>query len=137
MENSGSIHGLSIETTPSDLYHATLQGLSLGSRFILETIEEKSLAKFDAIVITGGLTKTQLFVSANANAAKIPVIVPDTDNGVLLGSAMLASVASGCYDSLKSAQNLMSSNGTTIMPNDKMAAWYDEKLIQFKRQLVS
>ena len=113
-----------------------MQGLALGSRFILETIEDKSSAKFDAIVITGGLTKTQLFVSTNANAAKIPVIVPDTDNGVLLGSAMLAGVASGCYDSLKTAQNSMSSNGTTVMPNDKIGAWYDEKLIQFKRHLI-
>ena len=87
-------------------------------------------------MITGGLTKTQLFVSTNANAAKIPVIVPDTDNGVLLGSAMLAGVASGCYDNLKTAQNSMSSNGTTVMPNDKIGAWYDEKLNQFKRQLI-
>ena len=91
----GSIHGISIETTAQELYLATLQGLSLSSRHILETIEKNTGQPFGSIVMTGGLTKTKLFLQTNANAAKIPVIVPNTDNGVLLGAAMLGACASG------------------------------------------
>ena len=108
----------------------------MGSRLIMETIEQERCSKFDAIVITGGLTATKLFVEANANAAKVPVIVPNTDNGVLLGAAMLAGVASECYGSLVAAQASMSSVGTTIMPKEALAEWYDEKFEQFKRKLM-
>ena len=108
----------------------------MGSRLIMETIEKERCTEFEAIVITGGLTATKLFVEANANAAQVPVIVPNTDNGVLLGASMLAGVATGCYEDLVAAQASMSSSGTTVLPNKALAEWYDEKFHDFKQKLM-
>lgn len=123
----GSITGLSIGTELKEIYLATMQGLALGTRHIIDAIQNKCDLKIDELVITGGLSKSSLFNQINANANQIPVVIPDTENGVLLGSAMLGAVAAGTFSDLKSAQKAMSQKGCSIQPNLKMSDFYAEK----------
>ena len=57
----GSIHGLTLETTPDDLFLGAIQGLALGTRQIINQIESATNKKVQAIVMTGGLSKSPLF----------------------------------------------------------------------------
>ena len=57
----GSIHGLTLETTPDELFLGAIQGLALGTRQIINQIESVANKKVQAIVMTGGLSKSNLF----------------------------------------------------------------------------
>ena len=112
----GSVHGIGLETSAEQLYAAAIEGLAFGTRHIMDRIEKYTKTKIDGMVITGGLSKSHLFNQINSNVCSIPVIIPKSDNGVLLGSAMIAAVAAGKYPNLKDAQMKMSSKGQLIKP---------------------
>ena len=58
------------------------------------------------------------------------VVIPNTENGVLLGSAMLGAVAAGKFSTIENAQNAMSNEGTFINPNAALKDHYDQKTRQ-------
>ena len=100
--------------------------------------------------MTGGLSKSALFnqgkfaihypqpcilYSVHANACGIPVLIPDTENGVLLGAAMSAASASGIYSSLSEAQSKMSPKYEKIDPNNGLMNYYNDKFNFFVSKL--
>ena len=48
-----------------------MQGLALGTRHIIDAIQNKCDLKIDELVITGGLSKSSLFNQINANANQV------------------------------------------------------------------
>jgi len=131
----GSIHGLNLETTPDDLFLGAIQGLALGTRQIINQIESVTMKKIHSIVLTGGLSKSLLFNQVHANACGIPVLIPDTEHGVLLGAAMSAASAGGIFSNLSDAQNKMSPKYETINPSVGMAMYYNRKFDVFVNKL--
>ena len=84
------------------------------------------------------LTKTfKLFQRVHADVTGKPVIVVDTDNGVLLGAAMLAASANGAFETLKAAQNAMSPRGSLVEPDFTLQEFYSEKFEKYKRALTT
>jgi len=131
----GSIHGLNLETTPDDLFLGAIQGLALGTRQIINQIESVTNKKVQSIVMTGGLSKSTLFNQVHANACGIPVLIPATENGVLLGAAMSAASASGIYASLSDAQSKMSPKYERINPTIGLTKYYNKKFDYFVSKL--
>lgn len=79
----------------------------------------------------------KLFQRVHADVTGKPVIVVDTENGVLLGAAMLAASASGTFETLKVAQNAMSPTGALVEPDFTLQEFYSEKFEKYKRALTT
>lgn len=106
------IAGLGMEadrTSLVALYVAGIAGLGYGLRQILAA-QQKAGARVSAIAISGGAGRSALVRQMLADATGLPVAVPETEEPVLLGSAMLGAVAGGHFPDVETAMQAMSAN---------------------------
>lgn len=84
--------------------------------------------EIDTIMGCGGGTKNTIFIQEHANATGCVMVLPEESEAVLLGSAMLGSVASGFYSDIPNAMNAMSRIGRAVTPQtDRIKRFYDMK----------
>lgn len=112
----GGVIGLTLSSTIDDLaikYLATIQAIAYGTRHIIEEMNE---AGYDIkqISATGGGTKNDLFLKQHADICGCKIILPKESEAVLLGSAVLAAVASKAYPNIQEAMAWMNHTGKVI-----------------------
>ncbi len=132
----GVVSGLTLSDTVDSLallYLATIQAIAYGTRHILEVLADGGYA-IDTIVAGGGDTKNPLFVRAHADVAGCRLVLPKEPEAVLLGAAMLGSVAAGTHPSVQAAMGAMSSAGSVLQPaGGEVAVYHDRKYRVFQR----
>lgn len=97
------------------LYIAGLAGIGYGLRQLLDRFGQDGIA-ISTIVASGGAARSQLVCQSLADATGVSVAVAAVSEPVLLGSAMLASVASGTHATLNEAMEKMSGPSTLYRP---------------------
>ncbi len=112
------------------LYLAGISGLGYGVRQILAAMAEQGTA-IDTIVISGGAGQSALVRQILADATGITVAATQSEEPVLLGSAILGAVAAGRYPDISAAMHAMSQIGETYQPNSASAAWHERRLTAF------
>ena len=132
----GGIVGLTLSSTIDDLailYLATIQAVAYGTRHIIETMNEAGY-DIQQIAATGGGTKNDLFLKQHADSCGCRIVLPKEPEAVLLGSAVLGSVASGKYGSIEQAMQKMNHAGKVIEPVDgNVARYHNAKYKVFKK----
>ncbi|MEQ9459965.1 MAG: FGGY-family carbohydrate kinase [Phycisphaeraceae bacterium] len=131
----GIITGLRLEQDIDQLatlYLATLQAVALGTRHIIDRLNQAGYA-INTLRVCGGGTKNPVFLQQHANATGCRLELPAEPEAVLLGSAILGSVAAGTYPSVHEAMNKMTQPGTTINPNLETQAFYQAKYQVFHK----
>ncbi|MGB8663319.1 MAG: FGGY-family carbohydrate kinase [Serratia inhibens] len=127
---TGTLTGLKLSRTPEDMalhYLATLQAIALGTRHIIETMNQSGYS-IDTIMASGGGTKNPIFVQEHANATGCAMLLPEESEAMLLGGAMMGTVAAGVFDTLPEAMSAMSRIGKTVTPQtNKIKSYYDRK----------
>ncbi|KAJ1981898.1 hypothetical protein H4R34_001900 [Dimargaris verticillata] len=95
----GAIVGLTLEPMNTvfalaKYYLAVLVALAYGTKHILDTLQQRRYP-IDTLVLSGGLSKNDLFVQIHADVTQCAVLVSNIPEGaeVLLGSAMCARAA--------------------------------------------
>ena len=133
----GGVDGLSLDIGKTDLafdYLATLQALAYGTRHIIDEMHQAHVP-VDTLVVSGGLARNELFLREHADATGCSVIVPQAEEPVLLGSAMLGAVASGCFHTLKDAMSAMSGQGDSIFPRGGKISTFHQAKYQVMRRM--
>lgn len=97
------------------LYIAGLCGIGYGLRQIID-VQASSGAPIDKIVISGGAGQLDLVRQLLADATGKPVLATRSEEPVLLGAAMLGSVAAGAFPDLRSAMAALSVTDRTFLP---------------------
>src|SRR6266516_3269381 len=92
------------------LFVAGLCGLAYGLADVVEAFRSRGLDS-DLMVISGGAGRSSLVRQIMADTTGLTVAVPQTQEPVLLGAAMLGAVASGCCGSIGEAMASMSAIG--------------------------
>lgn len=93
----GALVGLTLTTEPKDIYLALLQSIACGTREIIEQCCAHG-AQVRRVLATGGVTsKNPLLMQEYANLLGRPVHVGQCAEGPAMGSAILAAVAAGIY----------------------------------------
>ena len=132
----GVISGLRLSDTVDDLallYLATLQAIAYGTRHIVESLNEAGYRIAD-IRACGGGTKNPLFLREHADATGCLLVLSREPEAVLLGSAILASVAAGDHSSVLEAMSEMSHVGATVAPAvDEVERYHATKYEVFQR----
>jgi len=130
----GMMVGLTLNQSVSEVakhYYATLQAIAYGTRHIIEVMNEKGYQISD-IYMCGGHTKNQLFVQEHADITGCNIYLPEEREAVLLGTAILAAVASSKYCSVREAMPQMSKVGEVIRPNFNNKKYHDTRYRIFK-----
>jgi ribulose kinase len=134
----GAIHGLTLHATMEDLallYYATIQAIAYGTRDIIEALNSSGYA-ITRLNACGGGTKNPLWLQEHADATQCEIQLPKEPEAMLLGSAMLAAMASGLYRSFPEAMTRMTATGATVRPDKKSASYHAAK-IQVHRELYA
>lgn len=102
----GAIWGLSLRHTPDHIFRAIMEGIAYGTEYIFRQFRE---AKYgvDELFVCGGPTRSRLWMQIHADVSGIPIHIPAVQDASLLGSAILASVASGLYPTVADAAKRM------------------------------
>lgn len=131
----GIIAGLPLDGAGASLpalYRATLEGVALGTRLIVERMDAHG-GTTEAIVLSGGQGKNPLFVRILADATGLPVLLPRADEAMLLGGAMIAATGAGAFPGLTDAMTAMSGYRATIDPDPARARYFGAKTEVLKR----
>lgn len=91
--------------------------MQYGTRHIIENVQISGNVRFSSILMCGGLSKNEIFVQTHADVLNLPVLLPKNSESVLLGAAMLASVASGHYQTVDAAIRAMAGPADVFLPN--------------------
>jgi FGGY-family pentulose kinase len=111
------------------LYIAGLCGIGYGLRQIIET-QAKSGASIERVVISGGAGASPLVRQILADACGKPVVAPASEEPVLLGSAILGSVAAGVYPDVRQAMEALSKTAADYTPAGQDVAAIHERRYQ-------
>ena len=103
---SGVVVGLTLTTTPEEVYLALLESTAFGTRTIIEAFENRGIA-VDEFVVVGGLLKNSFLMQLYADVINRPIGVITSDQGPALGSAIHAAVAAGAYPDIRVAAKAM------------------------------
>lgn len=115
------------------LYVAGIASLGYGLRQILAT-QANAGAHVSAIAISGGAGRSALVRQMLADATGLTVAVPATEEPVLLGAAMLGSVAAGHTRDLEASMQAMSAIGDVFVPaTGETAGIHDARFALFER----
>jgi len=130
---SGTISGLNLETRPEDIYRALVESAAFGSRLIIETMVDSGV-EIDGIVASGGIaTRNPMFVKIQADVLGMPIGICDSDQAAALGSAILASVASGLHEDVASATKAMGGKtGSTVFPDEHEHRAYENLYREYR-----
>ncbi|XP_059056974.1 FGGY carbohydrate kinase domain-containing protein [Achroia grisella] len=130
----GMLVGLSINDSEENLallYLATLQGLSYGTRHIIDALTKAGYEPFKSLLICGGITKDPLFVQIQADAVGLPILKPYEKDSVLVGSAILGACASSYFNNIEDAIQNMGGEAEVIHPNLNIKSFHNKKYLVF------
>lgn len=132
---TGMLLGMTLQTTPQEIYRALLEATAYGARMILDTYRESGVP-VHAFYASGGVSqKNALAMQIYADVLQMPVHIVDAAQGPALGSAIYAAVAAGVYaDAAEGARRMGAEVAKTYQPIAENAALY-EKLYQEYRLL--
>jgi ribulose kinase len=134
----GAIWGLSLSHRPEHVFRAIMEGIAYGTEFIFQQFEEAGYKDFK-IYACGGATKSRLWMQIHSDVSGIPIQIPEIQDAPLLGSAILAAVASDCFPTVEDAAAMMVRIGDRIDPvaeHREQYKFYVERYIESYGQLT-
>ena len=112
----GVIRGLTLKHSSYHIFRAMLEGVAYGTAVILNNFEKNGVVIHE-IVACGGATQSDLWMQIHADITGKSIAIPEERQATSLGSAVLAAVGAGIYDSIKEAANEMVRIEKVIKPN--------------------
>jgi L-ribulokinase len=136
---TGLIVGLTLHTTPAEIYRALVESTAFGARVIMERYEEYGVP-VKRIVNCGGISaKNPLVMQIYADIMGRPVMISRSAQTCALGAAVAGAVVagsvSGGYDDISEAIDVMTGvQETVFVPDPERRGIYD-RLFRLYRTL--
>lgn len=122
---SGTLLGMTLNTSPEDIYRAYLEATGFGLRVIIENFLSHGV-KISEIVAAGGLLKNKVLMQMYADITRIPLSISGSKLAGSLGAAIYGAVAAGAYSDVYDAARAMGSKiEHAYVPNEENAQKYD------------
>jgi len=128
----GMIYGLSLNHTRAHVFRALMEGIAFGTENVFESFRENGYP-VDEIYMGGGSTNSDLFMQIHADVSNVVINVPENQQVPCVGSAILAAVAAGEYNSIEEAADNMVRYNKKIMPNPENHAKYKKLFAQYRK----
>ena len=138
VELSGLLIGLTLATSPPEIYRALIEATAFGTRLIIDTFNAAGVS-IDRVVACGGLPeKNRLLMQTYADVVGLPLRIAASSQTPALGSAMFATVAAGenagGYASIQEASRHMARlSDVTYTPNEASRRIYEQLYREYIR----
>lgn len=127
----GAITGLTLAHEPHHVFRAIMEGISFGTRAILDAFKEGGYTGTE-IIAGGGATASPLWMQIHADTAGLPVHIPESADAPSLGSAILAAHGAGHFATIDDGIAAMVRRGRVIEPDPEAMARYAEIYPRYK-----
>jgi L-ribulokinase len=128
---SGLIAGITLATSPPEIYRALVEATAFGTRVIIDTFGASGIPVTE-LVIAGGLIRNKMIMQIYADVTRLPLSLIDSEQGPALGSAMHAAVAAGAYPDIGAAGGAMGRRHEAVyVPDPRSADVYDELYAEY------
>ena len=123
---TGAIFGLTLHSSPAEIYRALLESIAFGNRRIVDNFTEHGLP-LDDIVACGGIAeRSPLAMQLIADTTGRTVHVPSWREIPARGAALFGAVAAGVYDDIGGAiEATRPSSSRTYTPEPAATEVYD------------
>lgn len=91
----GLLVGMTLATTPEEIYRALIEATAFGTRVIIDTFRAHGVPIHEVVACGGLADKSPLIMQIYADVTGMPFRLSASDQTPALGSAMFASVAAG------------------------------------------
>lgn len=131
---SGALIGMTMNTTPEEVYRSLLEASAYGAKVICDTYEEKGLI-INKVFACGGLPqKNELLMQIYSDVLDKEIQVSSTDHASGIGAAILGAIAGGAYTSVRNAsQNMKQPPYKTYYPIKRNVMMYRELFHIYQR----
>jgi len=102
----GCFLGLTTAHTNLMLLHSVMEGLSLQSKLIADTMEKQAGISIRAFNTVGGGARLKFWQQIKADANQRDVLLPEVREATLCGAALLGAIASGYLSSIEEASEI-------------------------------
>lgn len=132
---SGLILGMSLHTSPGEIYRALIEATAMGARVIMERLEAYGVPVKRVINCGGIAARNPVAMQIYADVMNRPIGIARTLQTCALGSAIVASVAAGGHKDFTQAVGAMAGAPERVFnPRPQSAAVY-ERLYKLYLQL--
>ena len=128
----GNIYGLSLGHTQAHLFRAIMEGVAYGTENVFQSFRDAGY-EVNEIYMGGGTTNSDLFMQIHADVSNVTVNVPEDPQSCAMGSAILATIAAGVYDSFEDAVANMVRYTKRIEPNPENHEKYQKYFAQYRK----
>ena len=127
----GALVGLTLAHEKHHIFRAIIEGISFGTRAILDSFKA---AGYEAAEMTvgGGASASDLWLQIHADTAGIPVRIPASPDAPSTGSAILAARGVGHFDTIDDGISAMVHLGRVIEPIAANIDKYDGVYARYK-----
>jgi ribulose kinase len=127
----GAFWGLTLAHGSGHIFRSIYEATAFGTRDILEDLANHGY-HVKRLFAGGGGAKSRLWLQIHADVLGVPIQVPADSEACCLGSAQVAAVHSGRYASLDEAGRAMVHMATTVTPDPKTKAAYDDAFGRYR-----
>lgn len=127
-----SFTGASLYHTKGHFNRAVMEGVAYSMRESMNALKDIGIEVTDTIRIIGGGARSDLWCGIVADILGIQMVRVLTDDSSI-GSAMLAGVASGVFESYEQSVELCSKTGNMVYPDEKNRSVYDRSFEYYKQ----
>ena len=128
----GTLIGMTMDTTRSDITQAILEGVAFGVRDSLEVARNLGI-NVNRSKICGGGAKSAIWKKIIANALNISLDIVEAEEGPGYGGAILATVACGECASIEEATERFVKIVDSIEPDPEIASRYEDRYRIFRQ----
>ncbi len=126
--------GLNGIHTKAHMLRAVFEGIVFCHKYHLEKLyKHHPKQKFESVRISGGGTKSALWLQMFADIIQLPMEVSDANELGTMGAAMCAGIGVGVYKDCDHAAEVFVKVAKRVMPNKEMFAYYDKKYELYKK----
>ena len=131
---TGVICGLTLQSTPSQIYRSLMESIALGNRRIIDNFAEYGLDMSEIVACGGVATSSPLLMQLFADVSGLAVHVPDSSEVPARGAALFAAVAGGAFADIDAAITATRpAVATTYVPDEGAKRTYDELYAIYSR----
>ena len=131
---TGLVLGLTLHTTPAELYRSFVEATAFGARVIMERFEEYGVA-VERIVNCGGISaKNPMVMQIYADVMGRPLHISRSAETCALGAAISGAVVGGAYPNFTQAVDAMTGVQDEVFePDPESRAVYDRIYAYYRR----
>jgi xylulokinase len=120
-------------TTKGDMLRAIIEGLDYQFLQVVQGFDRSMNLRTDRIVAIGGAVNNRFWMQNKADVVGVAIEVPEIDEAVVLGAAVLAGIGVGVYRDEVEAYEQVYRPGQTYEPDPRRHAEYLDRFKVFSQ----